>query len=806
MRSRIVCAFLLTCVALPGVGQHFSRVWTESLSTPLTSPEVHWVRLDQDTLLDIVLVGRTLAGELYIHAYQNTPSSLTERSSLATGFESGTVQLADWNRDNRMDILISGKTLQSAWALYVFENKGDFTFQRGALIVEHAGQFRMVDFDGDGFMDLLTAGAADTLGNIRVYANQRDRLLLVYDSLQMQIRDLVIGDLDGDGLPDFVVSGNSNTVPVMLQFVQEGKFRFRAKAIESPLAGRLSAIDRNADGRVDLLAAGTSSEGKELLSEWRNDGVGFRPLRSSPAPLRASLFTGDMNSDGVPDKLVSGTDSMGRHIGYVETFDTVHIPLATAGLLLQCAGDADFDGDLDVLQVMDSANRTWMTILINEAPVKNAHPLKPSMAFAISTYNRTFLFWEASTDDHTKKASLTYDVWLGTAEGTLVTADFDLGTGQRMSVTHGNAGMRQSKMVRGLTDDRYFYLIQTVDNAYSGSYRSGQGGLCTGGVLPCFDLVHEELTACRNSLLTMQASSKAYWFSSSRGFLAMDSTYTFTASENDTIFAFVPQQGDCSKNKIWTIQAVDGPSSKREIVYTCLDQTVNLSIDPGWESNRWDTLPAIVNQGSIRWTVDEESTLVVNAVAPGGCTYQHVFDIRISTPTLALNGDAFRIKVGNSVSLEAISSATHFRWAPSEGLSNAEIANPIATPRRNINYVVTATDSAGCTITGAIEVWVDEAAVVPNLFTPNGDGSNDNLLVYGITDAIGFSFRIYNREGATVYETFDLDQLRTTGWNGVTRGLLQPSGVYYWKVEGRTPNGDPLLFNGVTMGSVLLVH
>jgi gliding motility-associated-like protein len=105
-----------------------------------------------------------------------------------------------------------------------------------------------------------------------------------------------------------------------------------------------------------------------------------------------------------------------------------------------------------------------------------------------------------------------------------------------------------------------------------------------------------------------------------------------------------------------------------------------------------------------------------------------------------------------------------------------------------------------------VVIQVEESAFVPNLFTPNGDGKNDALLIYGLTQASSFTFQIFNREGNVVYESSNLLQATSAGWNGTAGGTRQPSGIYYWKVEGTTQTGQRLLLNGKKTGSILLVH
>jgi gliding motility-associated-like protein len=67
---------------------------------------------------------------------------------------------------------------------------------------------------------------------------------------------------------------------------------------------------------------------------------------------------------------------------------------------------------------------------------------------------------------------------------------------------------------------------------------------------------------------------------------------------------------------------------------------------------------------------------------------------------------------------------------------------------------------------------------VPNVFTPNGDGKNDVLKVYG--NYIGsVDFRIFNQWGQLIFSTTDV----SVGWDGKHKGQLQPVGVYAYTLK-----------------------
>jgi gliding motility-associated-like protein len=788
--------------AMTAQGQSFQKKFKLKIDEPLSHVEVEWMALDRDTLLDVVVTGIAADGQLKLITYQNNlGTSLVKKTTQLTGFKEGTFQLADWNSDNRLDLVMAGKTLINTDALFVFENKGDFTFQKSPdKLLEHHSLFRLVDLNQDGRLDVITAGQQNNAPFLRVYQNDPAGMFLKYDTLGIAIEDLLVFDFDKDSRNDWALSGSALQNPKTLVFLNRGSFTFEVQEPEQSISGKLSAIDYNEDGYFDLFAAGTGSAGQPFSRIWLNKIDSFTVAQTNPAPFNARLFTGDMNSDGRADRLLHGLNDQGHKINYLlDSLETT--ALDTTGLTNQRMGDFDRDGDLDLLQAIDSADQQWLKIYENTTVARNKRPGVPATSFAISAFNKTFLYWESPDDDHTATASLTYDVWLGTDQKSLIAPSFDLSTGRRMTVSHGNAGTNTSQIIRGLTDNRYYYLIQSVDNAYNGSY-----GFCSGGVLPCFDLVHENVQACKNEEVTLATPAPAYWFSTAQGFLGIHSQLKFTAIANDTLFSFVPQGLDCSKNKAWLVYVNDESKSEIETIYACQDQSIRLGIAPGWKDVVWEITPRVVNTDSINFLVTKAETVIVTASTQTGCTYEKEFVLKISRPELKLNGEVFQIMRGSSVQLEAISSATLFLWEPATGLSDPASANPLATPTETTDYTVTATDSVGCTVEGKVQIQVEETAFVPNLFTPNDDGKNDALLVYGLTQADSFTFQIFNREGNLVYESNDIRQATSSGWDGTVRGTQQPSGVYYWKVKGTSLTGKPLLLNGKKTGSILLVH
>jgi gliding motility-associated-like protein len=67
---------------------------------------------------------------------------------------------------------------------------------------------------------------------------------------------------------------------------------------------------------------------------------------------------------------------------------------------------------------------------------------------------------------------------------------------------------------------------------------------------------------------------------------------------------------------------------------------------------------------------------------------------------------------------------------------------------------------------------------VPNTFTPNGDGLNDQL--YSVGEGIeSFEFTLFNRWGSILFQSRDLKN----GWDGSYEGSLVQEGIYSYKVK-----------------------
>ncbi len=146
--------------------------------------------------------------------------------------------------------------------------------------------------------------------------------------------------------------------------------------------------------------------------------------------------------------------------------------------------------------------------------------------------------------------------------------------------------------------------------------------------------------------------------------------------------------------------------------------------------------------------------------------------------------ESVKIYPGESYQMLPQGNAIKYSWFPPVGLTDADVANPIAKPEVNTRYFVVGTTEAGCVASDTIDVLVapDSYIDMPNAFVP---GRNSLLKPIHLGDATLKNFSIFNRWGLKVYESSDIN----TGWDGRYNGEPQPMGVYIYTIEAVTPAG-----------------
>lgn len=196
--------------------------------------------------------------------------------------------------------------------------------------------------------------------------------------------------------------------------------------------------------------------------------------------------------------------------------------------------------------------------------------------------------------------------------------------------------------------------------------------------------------------------------------------------------------------------------------------------------------------------IDASQTFVLTATDhTSGCMGSDTVIInRYLVPVLSINPDTAILPYA-SVQLVA-SGAAQYQWEPERWLNNPAIAGPLATPEATVTYTVTGTSADGCSATAEVHIRLIEDFLIPNAFSPNGDGLNDEFKIINFGYLKLGELRIFDRWGQQVFYTKESGK----GWDGRIKGEPADTGAYQYYLRMWLSDGTPKVFKG----DILLIY
>lgn len=294
-------------------------------------------------------------------------------------------------------------------------------------------------------------------------------------------------------------------------------------------------------------------------------------------------------------------------------------------------------------------------------------------------------------------------------------------------------------------------------------------------------------------------------------------------------YAWTPASSVLNPASATTGTVITGPNQQYTVIVTdnlsgCKDTSsinvtglpnTTISVNAGNDVTICPGLTAQLNaSGASQYTWSPASTLsnpaISNPVASPAASTTYV--VTGYTQCAPLSVDSVRVNIipstgalvsaagpdqtvclGEEVSLSGSSSGGYgnntYLWSAVSGASTGAVPNASSLSTSYIAgvpgvtmYELAVTDQCGNSAydTLMIEVAPDCQVVVPNIFTPNGDGRNDEFKVTG-NGVKTYAITIYNRWGEKVYESTDIE----SSWTG--QGAHD--GTYYFIMKAETTSG-----------------
>lgn len=268
------------------------------------------------------------------------------------------------------------------------------------------------------------------------------------------------------------------------------------------------------------------------------------------------------------------------------------------------------------------------------------------------------------------------------------------------------------------------------------------------------------------------------------------------AGTYESLFPMSALQG-CPLNGTWTLNVTDlwgsdngficdwgvnfDPSLFPDLTTYTPDLGLSTLDSAFWSGTGIVTDPNDPQTGTITPTSPGSNTYIFSVTDNFGCTYTDEVVVSASGPLaqasvlppspqpLGVTAQFTDESVGNGTNIVA------WDWDFGNGLPNSNLEDPLITFNEPGEYLITltVTGADGCSSSTQLSYIVAPAdVVIPNVFSPNGDGYNDALEFSNAQYFPGNQLRVYNRWGQNIFESFNYRNTWTA--SGV------PDGTYYF--------------------------
>jgi gliding motility-associated-like protein len=186
--------------------------------------------------------------------------------------------------------------------------------------------------------------------------------------------------------------------------------------------------------------------------------------------------------------------------------------------------------------------------------------------------------------------------------------------------------------------------------------------------------------------------------------------------------------------------------------------------------------------------------IIYNYTTQKGCSVTVPQQITVYPSPTVSAGDDFTVLEETSATIKATANnALAYKWYPSAGLDHDDVLNPVASPTESTTYKLIVTSATNCTAMDEVNVNVLKKLVVPNTFTPNGDGYNDVWEIKYLSAYPNNTVDVYNRYGEKLYSSVGY----SIPWDGKYKGADVPPGTYYYIINPK--NGRKVISGSVTI-------
>jgi gliding motility-associated-like protein len=244
------------------------------------------------------------------------------------------------------------------------------------------------------------------------------------------------------------------------------------------------------------------------------------------------------------------------------------------------------------------------------------------------------------------------------------------------------------------------------------------------------------------------------------------------------------------------------PKSLNPLVLTPIDYCLNetaipitaIGINLLWYTNATGGIPALTAPTPSTNAVGP-TTYYVSQLNLPNCESDRVAIVVDINPLPIVNAGVDKtIFAGQSITLNgSATGALSYLWTP---ILVSNTLTPNVSPLNDITYTLTASSDKGCDATDDVAITVLKDLVIPNSFSPNGDGINDKWVLKNVEQYKNCGIEIFNRYGQQIFKSNGY----LKPWDGTINGKPLPVGTYYYILNTGVANAD------ILKGSITIIR
>jgi hypothetical protein len=274
----------------------------------------------------------------------------------AAGSGVGTLVAADFNKDGKLDVVISNTPTATNSAVLLMLGNGDGTFQ-GPTVLSISGApvaFATGDFNRDGNADLAVTTSTSAVSVLLGNGNGTFQAHADYP-VASSPGSIIATDLDKDGSLDLLVGATGNFQEGFISILLghgDGTFQSHADYVEGSSVP-VAVNDFNGDGKNDVaLVQGNLAQ----IVLGKGDGTFIQPAPYDVGGSPLAVGIADFNNDGSPDLVVTScpqqcqNGNLSVFLGNGDGTFQAHrdSPIGASPSFVLATGDFNGDGKQDI--------------------------------------------------------------------------------------------------------------------------------------------------------------------------------------------------------------------------------------------------------------------------------------------------------------------------------------------------------------------------------------------------------------------------------------------------------------------------